>query len=311
MGAMTTQEMIDEVRASIGNRQDISDERITTWLNWSLHEVCGFHRKRAYTPTRFPSLEGVIIADISPREGELASGNSSTTFVLEGSNAEDEDDFYNNWAIQLVGYDESAAGQDAPEDLVGQFRYIVDYDGGTSTGTVMSEWDVTPDSYTEYELYTRHLSIRRHLDDPDTAIWAIEHVELPDGEVLERVEWRDLVGEDSTEDSLLGTPTKYARYGDNIFLDKYSDERLVLRVFYYAFPTPFDSDSGSETTELPAMWDEAIVLGAVYRAFAKLMEPEREQAAREQFEYEVVNRINTPQLEESSIKNRGLKVRFK
>jgi hypothetical protein len=310
MGAMTTQEMIDEVRASLGNRQDISDARITNWLNWSIHEVCGFHRKRAYTPRRFPSLEGTLIASISPRSGTLASGATASTFVLDDSNQESDDDFYNGWAIKITGYDEASAGTDTPENLVGQFRYVIDYDGGTGTATIISDWDVNPDEYTEYELYTRFVPIGDEVGDPDISIWAIEHVEKADGTVLDRVEWRTLTGEDDTTEGALGEPTMYARYGDNIFLDKYSEDRDILRIYYYAFPTALSTASPDVTTELPALWDEVIVLGAVYRGFGKLMEPDREYNAQQRFEYEVINKLGTRQLEEPSMHKRGIGLRF-
>jgi len=310
MGSMTTQEMIDEVRASIGNRQDITDERITTWLNWSLHDVCGFHRKSAYTPRRFPSLEGLIVADISPRTGTLALGATASTFVLQGANAVSEDDFYNDWAIEITGYDEASAGQDTPDNLVGQFRYIKDYDGTTATGSVVSSWDVTPDEYTEYTLYNRMVSIADHIGDPDISIWAIEHVEKVDGTVLDRAEWRELVGKDQTTSGTTGEPIKYGRHGDNLFLDVYSENEDVLRIFYYAFPDTLSVNTPTATTELPAMWDEVIVLGAVARAFGKLMEPDREYNAQQRFEYELINKLGTRQLEEPSMKNRGIGLRF-
>lgn len=310
MGAMTTQEMIDEVRASLGNRQDITDARITNWLNWSIHEVCGFHRKRAYTPRRFPSLEGTILASISPLSGTLASGATASTFVLQGDNAVSTDDYYNGWAIKITGYDEASAGSEAPEGLVGQFRFIYDYDGGTTTASISSDWDTNPDQYTEYELYTRYIPILDYLEDPDISLWAIEHVEKIDGTVLDRVEWQVLTGKDQTTDGMLSEPTKYARYGDNIFLDVYSDDRDILRVFYYAFPTALSTASPDVTTELPALWDEVIVLGAVYRGFGKLMEPDREYNAQQRFEYELINKLGTRQLEEPSMKSRGIGLRF-
>lgn len=308
---MTTQEMIDEVRASIGNRTDITDQRIVTWLNWSLHEVCGFHRKRAYTPRRFPSLEGLLVSDISPRTGTLSSfGNTASTFVLDGANAVSEDNFYNDWAIEITGYDESGAGTEAPEGLVGQFRYIKDYDGTTGTASIVSDWDVTPDAYSEYSLYTRMVSISTHIGDPDISIWAIEHVEKVDGTVLARVEWQELVGKDQTTDSMVGEPSKYARYGDNIFLDVYSEDEDVLRIFYYAFPVALDDTTPTITTDLPAMWDEVIVMGAIARAFGKLMEPDREANAKQQFEYALINKMGTRQIEEPAMKNRGIGLRF-
>jgi len=55
---MTLRSMVDEVKASLGNRTDITDQRYLSWLNWAYYDVCGFHKKQLLGPKMFRFLEG-------------------------------------------------------------------------------------------------------------------------------------------------------------------------------------------------------------------------------------------------------------
>jgi hypothetical protein len=68
------------------------------------------------------------------------------------------------------------------------------------------------------------------------------------------------------------------------------------------------ADNLDGTSELPVYWHELLVLGAVYRGFQKLMEPDRAAEAYEQYNREVVNRLDDDELENAFIST-GLRVR--
>jgi hypothetical protein len=297
---VTTQEMIDELRLSLGNRTDITDARYVQWLNWAQYDLCGFHRKRAFPSLRFRALEKRMLWNISVVTGTAQSGSSTGIVLAAGSSS--TDDYFNDCVIELTDYSGTA-----PDNLLNQKRIITDYDGATLTCTLDEAWDVNPDANTVYKIYRREYDIQTFLGiNPTQTLWAIERLETVRGTEIEKKDWESLIYTDGTG-AISSVPEKFARRGETIVFDKWIEEDIAFRVWYYQYPTLLNSGAPTVEPSLPEPWHEIIVIGGVWRGFDKLMEPDRADAAYKKYEDEATNRINQYQVEDASIK-RSFKV---
>lgn len=280
---MTTQEMIDELTLSMGNRTDIAAARYVLWLNWALYDLCGFHRKRLLPSLRFRVLEGKFMMTVPVVTGTSTGGTSTTIILAVGSSA--VDDYYNDMVIELSD---------------SQIAIITDYDAGTLTATVDVAWTTTPTTET-YSIYMREVNINTYANvDPHDVMWAIEKLETLRGTDIVKKEWMELVGIDITA-ATGDIPDTYARRGDTLLFSIAIDTALSLRGWYYKFPTVLDVATPTVECILPEYWHEVIVLGAVYRGFEKLMEPERAAEAKGQYVDEAANRVTQAQMEATTI----------
>lgn len=299
---MTAGEMIDELQASLGNRTDITDARYATWLNWALYDLCGFHRKRMFTPARFRVLEGKIVFTISPVSGTVTAAAAGTVTV-GGWAATYVDDYFNDCVIEVTAHSGTA-----PDGLLNQTRVITDYTGASGLITIDEDWATNPDTDTTISIYRRIFDLETLTGlDPDDALWAIERLETLRGTEIEKKDWEDLINVDISE-ATAEVPEEYARYGDTLIFDSAIEDDLALRMWYYRYPTAFDSANQTVECELPESWHEIVVLGAIYRGFEKLMEPDRALEAKAQYVDEATNRITAYQLEDEHIE-RQLKAR--
>lgn len=285
---MTTAQLIDELKRSLGNRTDISDERYVRWLNWALLDIAGYHKKRMYKAKRFHELEGIKTLEIPVHSG-TASASTDTTVSISGATIDISLDYYNDWVILVNGEE----------------HIVSDWDG--SAITIPDTWDTNPESGDSVTLHPRRIHIEDDLGiSPKESLWLVERVEtLSGGEEVEHSEWDDIINIGIG----IGSPTKYARHGDYILFDTWVEEDVILRFYLYYFPTLLSSATPSIQTMLPDTWDEVIVLGAMWRAFDKLMEPERSSMAFKQYIEEVVNRQDAYYREDGIVK-RQLKARF-
>lgn len=304
---MTTEDFIDELRRSLGNRTDISDERYVRWLNWALYDICGLHRQRAFPARRFRQLEDTILFTLPVPSGDAESA-TSTTAVLAGSMQESgQDDYYADAVVKVTDYDETAAGDEAPDDLLDQERLITAYNAATNTITIAEEWDAVPDEYTELTIYRRRYSVqdvssRDTLDD----IFAFQKVQIAsDATEIELVNWTELA---DISPFTFGTPTKIARRGSEFLLDSAPESAITLRAFVYMFPRVFDVSELDADSPIPNNWDEVIVLGAMHRGFEKLMEPDRSSEAYQAYINAATNRREENALE-AEFKSQGFKLR--
>lgn len=299
---MTTQEMIDELQASLGNRTDITAARYTTWLNWAQYDLCGFHRKRMFTPARFRVLEGRVVANITIDSG-LATAQSSTTVTIGSLAGTYDDDEFNDCVVKVTAH-----AATAPDGLLNQVRMITDYVGATGQITIDEVWDTNPDAQTTLEIYRRVFDLETLTGlDPDEDLWVIERLETLRGTEIEKKDWEDLINVDMTT-AIAETPSEYARRGDSIIFDSAIEDELSLRFWYYRYPTLLSSTTPTVECELPEAWHEIVILGAIYRGFEKLMEPDRALEAKAQYVDEATNRITAYQLEDEHIE-RNLKAR--
>lgn len=303
---MTTQEMRDELAASLGNRTDITDARYVQWLNWALLDLCGLHRRRAFPPKRFRILEQKLTFSSTVVSGTVASATASTLVLVAGD--VEISDYYNDWVLEITAYDEAGAGTDTPDGLIGQKRVVFDYDFATNTITIAEDWDTTPDAYTTYSIYQRIYDLNDDLGvDPAETLWAIQRMEnFNTGVAITHKEWREVVGLDYRN---TGEPVTFARRSNSIIFDVTPDETIYYRVWYYRFPTRLSTAAMDTECEIPDYWHEVIVLGALYRGHAKLMEPERADAAYEVYQKEAAYRQDSYTIE-SKQREEGLKMRM-
>ncbi len=298
---MTTVEMLNELRASLGNRTDIANARYALWLNWALYDLCGFHRKKMLPSLRFRVLEGKFIASVPVVTNTATAGAASTITLAVGSSA--VDNFYKDRVLELTDYTGTT-----PDGLLNQVRIITGYVGATRVATLDEAWTVNPDSSTDYSIYQHEIDILTVTGlDPDITFWSLEKLETIRGTEIDKKDWQEMVGIDFTN-ALGDIPSEYARHGDSILFNMAINETLAVRGWYYKHPTALAATSGDVICELPLNWHEVIVLGAVYRGFEKLMEPERAIEARAQYVEEAANRLTEQELDDGSI-SRGLKAR--
>ena len=298
---MITADLIDELKRSLGNRGDITDARYVRWLNWSIYDVCGYHRKRAYPARRFHFLEDDILFNSLVITGDCGSA-TSTTFGLAAADQQ-ADDYYNDMVVEITDYD-----GDAPDGLVGQIRLISDYDNATNIATVAEEWTVTPDTDTEYTTYRRKYSIVNDIGlNPQTQIFSVQLLEIATtGKKVAQKNWRELTGIDL--DNSMGEPGSFARRGNSILFDKAVNEVIAFRLFYYKLHVLLNAEDTDAECEVPDNFEEAIVLGATYRGFDKLLEPDRAKEAYDKYIKRIVNTMGTYSVEEENM-TKQVKVR--
>lgn len=297
---MTTGEMIVELRASLGNRTDITDERYVTWLNWAQYDLCGFHQKRVFPSLRFRTLEAKFFLSLPVVSGTVVAATDST-FILSG--APQPAGFYEDCVVRIVDH----AGV-PPDGLIGQTRTIVAYAGLTHTATIDEDWSVNPDSDTQYEIYRREFNLETFGSiSTSEDLWAIERVETLRGMEIVNRDWEVLVHRDSRQ-SLGSVPTEFARRGEYIIFDIAPVEPISLRVWYYRFPPRLSAVDLDGESSLPEAWHEVIVLGGIWRGHEALMEPARADEAFQLYKDRAIHRVNQYQIEDRQIE-RGLKMR--
>lgn len=296
---MTTGELVDELAAKLGNRTDITNDRYVRWLNWAMLDIAGFHRQRIFPSVWFHELEDVVMFALEPLTGTVAAATSSTVTLAVG--ADTIADRYNNTMIELTGYTGTA-----PTGLVGQQRVIIDY-SALRVATLGENWMVTPDVNTDYTVYRKGLIYGVDVvEDAKTDIYAILRLERAnDGTEIEHVAWETLTEGDPMG---VGTPAKYARHGNTILFDVAPDERMAFRAWVYRYPEALSALELLREPILPDQWEEVILLGALWRGFESLMEPDRADEAKKQYVDAATNRNGSMAIEAPYI-NRGIKVR--
>lgn len=90
---------------------------------------------------------------------------------------------------------------------------------------------------------------------------------------------------------LLGdTAARYAIYGGVLDVDPTPNVSTEFRMFYYSRP-PSLSVAG-DTIALDISWEELVLLGAVYRGYDALLEPERARAHQMVYDAQLARRVN-------------------
>lgn len=303
---MTVQEMVDEVKASLGNRTDITDARYVQWLNWAQLDFCGRWARRGMNSRNFKVLERSILFETTVLEDQCASTPANNyTIYLSATHQGTTTNQYVDYVIELTDYDYAGAGlTEAPAGLLGQKRTIVWSGTADPSVQVTPDFTVRPDQYTSYALYKRVYNIGAEINlDPRHVLWAIQRIEAVDGgTTLTMKPWGALVGTDYTN---TGTPSAYAHRGESILFDVTPETEEWYRFYYYMHPTAMTATNMSTACVLPENWHEFVVLGAVYRGFAKLMEPDRAAEALAEYLQAIAQRID-----EEAIENRNMAQQF-
>lgn len=302
---MNVQEMITEVSSGLGNRTDITNSRYVAWLNWSIKRLASFAIHRRLDLKYFHALEKSLNFQTVVLDGTMnAAPATDNGFWLDLAHVSATADFYKDYVIEITGYSGTA-----PDGLVGQIRTIP---SSLTTGwcEIDTDWVVTPDSNTEYSLYKRVYPIGVSPLNAESAydsFWAVQRMEnIADGTMLTHKKWLDLMG---TAFTSVGTPAAFARRGNNIIFDTTPDTAVWFRLWFYAFPAAISATNLTGYTDIPDIWHEAIVLGAIYRGHRALMEPDRAQEARAAWYDEIANTTDEIELEGMHEENR-IRMRF-
>jgi hypothetical protein len=306
---MTIQQMIDELAASLGNRTDITNARYIQWLNWALFDVCGQHRRRSANSRLFKSLERFVMIPVTITTGTVTSATSTTLASSVFSNT--NYGFYDNYVIEITDFDEDGSGVTTPSGLIGQQRIVVYSIPTSETVIVEPPFITTPiATYTTFELYRRiyELSSTDIPTLPTAGVWGIQRLEdIENKTILELQSWETVISADFTT---TGTPTAFAHRGNSIVFNVTPVEDKWYRMWYYAYPTLMLESDLTASCDLPVYWHEQIVLGAIYRGFQKLMEPDRAAQALSDYTAAITYRIDQDELENDQIQH-ALKVKFK
>jgi hypothetical protein len=305
---MTTQEMVNELAAELGNRTDLTVApytRYITWLNWALLDICGMHRKRAHAPRWFKTLERSTLFKLPYNERLVSALPSTTTLTLDAADRvapANVDDYSNDCVLYF--------GTTAPAALQEKTYLIVDYDALSGVVTVDSAFAASPVPAT-----TKYAILRRRIDfedvillNPNDAIFGVQRLEEAlTGSALEQKPWFESVG---TDFRTTGTPSTFMCRDSGIFMDVCSIEERWYRLWYYRYPTLLAGDVNGLQAEcdLPEQWHEVVVLGAAWRGFESLMEPDRANQAHERYMQELTNKFDSYMIEQDhmdlSIKRR-------
>ena len=152
---MTAQEMIEDVWEGSGDMSDLnpySDAPLNSVFSMTSSGAVKLLRfiNRAYRRillwkqpngrlVRFTSMEGKRYFTLTPKSGTVVSATSST--ITLDSNVDANDDQYNGYVIRIDG----GTGE-------GQVR-IITYYTSARVATINREWDINPDSTSEYSVY--------------------------------------------------------------------------------------------------------------------------------------------------------------
>ena len=297
--SMNTGEMVTEVKASLGNRTDITDCRMVGWINWSIKRLVTFLVRRRVDLKYFHVLEKTLNFRMLGYAGAVVAG-AYDTFTLSPTDVNPIVNYHKDWIVEI----DTGTG-------LGQKRVIAS-STGLGVCTVDSPWDIVPvgGGDSTYLIYQRSFSLDEAPISGDSYddFWAVQRLErISDGAPLTQVSWQEVSGLNYTE---YGQPSKFARRGNRLIFDTTPNEGGWYRIWYYAYPPSLNCTDLTAYTIMPTIWHEAIVLGAIFRGHRALMEPDRAREAETAWNEELANMVDENDLE-GMTKENTIKVRFK
>lgn len=289
---MTVQEMVDELRAAMGNRTDLVTARYVQWLNWSQYELAGCHKERMFAPRRFHQLEVDYNFALRPLYTDQVSGFDTTlTYMTLDNPTLVTDGAYNDFVVNMGGEE----------------RVIVEYVASQARAYVTPAFSQVWPVGTLYSMRQRRTDIQVNIQDMQYILWTFERMELAaDGTLIENVPWSTLA---NTDPFASGTPSQFARRGNQLLFNLAPTEEVWVKSRAKIYPTRFLTANLNATPMFPEMWHEVIVQGAVYRGFEKLMEPARAAEAQQRFVDLVINRRDDYEVEQQ-FQSRRAKMRL-
>lgn len=96
-----------------------------------------------------------------------------------------------------------------------------------------------------------------------------------------------------------GPMTRYARYGMHIEFDALADSTNQILVRYIKKVSRMDADD--DVSMLAPEWDEAIILGAIYRVLQRIKEYEQAEIVKQRYIELVVSRTDPKDIEDEDI----------
>jgi hypothetical protein len=259
---MTLNEVREEVKATLGNRSDLTSARLLSWVDLALQHVVSYQRKRVFGHRGFHVLQQLTHFATSVISNDVGSlGNTTSRLHLTGIAG--EDDAYNNYVVKIVKVDSV---------LEGQVRVIYDYTKEGNLADISEVLPSAPINTDTVELYKRLYSLETDFGaDPADDIYGIEKIiDMDDSIELEQVNWDTLATKDWT--ASLGEPTKFARRGDSIMFDPTPNTVKHYHFYYYRMPAKLVEGGGTTELEIPRNWHDAVVLNAVWRGRRALQE---------------------------------------
>ena len=115
------------------------------------------------------------------------------------------------------------------------------------------------------------------------------------GRKLTKEDWR--IFEEMSSRST-GDPSRYARFGRYLELDTLPDSANVFILRYAQIAARM---SGSMTTILANEWDEAIILGAIYRTLQRIKQYDQAEIAKNRYLEFVQSRTQPKDLEDEDV----------
>jgi hypothetical protein len=255
---------------------------LTRYLQRAYEYVLSLKLPRGGTLGGLLQAYQAIYVNLSPVTGTAQAGSASSITLEAGSST--TDDAYNGYAIRLTGG--TGSGQD---------RIITDYDGTTQTVTVFPAWDTTPNATSTYLLSTRRIKIS---SSPGPFTLAYQNprnlqslVRLSKLNSDTRLELSRLPSIDESARTELGEPSAFVFLPGLILLDKAPEEAVTLEALFRVIPA-FPSSIVDEL-ELPAPWEQAVVLYARWWILVRYGELQDAYAAKKDF-FDFVSSVPLP-----------------
>jgi hypothetical protein len=225
--------------------------RLDAWVNRAYRKVL-FWRFPDGTQARFPCTDGLLFFQTVVKTG-LLTGGTTTTVTLDLT-AGAEDNQYTGWVV----------------DVAGQRKFIIDYDASRNA-TVHKAFDTAPSAGTAYTLYKNFMRLCESTDigadeniimSPVSQFMAVRKITN-----IERF-W-DLSPAERTETFARnalspGYPRQYYRRQNDIVFDYPAQTVEAYRCEYVRMPPALSADD--DVPEVPEYFDDAILLGAQWRA---------------------------------------------
>ena len=265
---MTFSTMKSDVWEALGKPSDLnpdSSDTIGKWINRGMARILTWKFPNG-RQIRFKCTEGELFFKTALKTG-TAEASGTSTITLESGAVDAVSDIYNGWVIEIDG----GTG-------IGQYRLIVDYDGGSRQATVATAWTTAPDTTSTYSLYKRFMkfinagangaSDNITIDTNDSIYDVLKVTDLEDE--------TDLGKGDRTANwpgnlTTPATPGAYITFGDRIIFDSPVDEERWYRLEYFKFPAALSG--ATDEPLMPSNWHEAIVLWATWKGLCRQQEP--------------------------------------
>lgn len=121
-----------------------------------------------------------------------------------------------------------------------------------------------------------------YISTPSGCLYVTEVYDGTNDRKLDKISWKKYVGyTDRSDTNSEGEPTEWVRRGGNIYFHPTPDDTYSMAVHHRKIPDKLSKDT--DTTEIGAEWDEAILELAAYKAHSWLVEYDKAERAKVEF----------------------------